>query len=152
VISDTAIPTLVGEFVSGKSSQIAWAVWPLEVYPSGCLVRLRLAPTGARREYEDFRTLAATVQPLSGLEHERMVFEADTGELHQASGRLPNRGEGSTGEPWEHAWTVEYWWPRHRWSGDRLTLTWPAHDLRLTLPVDLPGMAAAADRPTASDQ
>lgn len=142
--SSSAIPTLVGKFVSGQSSQVEWAVWPLEVHPSGCLVRLRLVPAEVRPEYEDFQTLSATVQQLSGLEHERMVLEADTGELLHMSSRLPSRG-ASSGEPWESAWTVTYWWPRDQWSGNSLTLTWPPYALRLTLPVDLAGVRAAAD-------
>lgn len=140
-----AIPALVGNLLSGTSEQVVWVVWPLEVYPSGCLVRLRLAPEGTWQEYEDFRTLAATVQPLEGLDRERIVLETDLGELRHVWSRLPNRAaEPATGEPWEHAWTVEYWWPRDQWSGDTLTLTWPVRGFRVILPVDREGMVAAA--------
>ena len=153
MISRAAIPALVGELLSGVSEQVAWAVWPLEVYSNGCLVRLRLVPEGSRREYEDFRTLAATVQPLGGLDRERIVLEAELGELRHVWSLLPNRGgERPTDEPWEHAWTVEYWWPRDQWSGNTLTLTWPVRSLRVIFPVDRDGMAAVpATMPPGSD-
>jgi hypothetical protein len=88
---------------------------PIEVHAEGCLIRLRLAPTGPWRDYPDFRGIAATTQPTAGLEDQQIVVADDTGALLQVWGRLPTRGTTPhTGEPWEHAWTIEYWWPRPR--------------------------------------
>ena len=144
--SSTAVPVLVGELRSDTSNQVEWVTWPLEVYPNGCLVRLRLIPAGTWPEYEDFRTLAATVQPLDGLGAERIVLEGHSGKLQHVWSRLPNLSvEPATGAPWEHAWTVEYWWPRQQWNGDALTLTWPVRGLHVSLPVDRARLVAAAE-------
>jgi hypothetical protein len=139
------IPVLVGSLESGESSGIKWARWPIEVYAEGCLVRLRLVPTGPWREYPDFRAVAATTQSLDGLEDEQIVVAADTGELLAHWARLPSReAVPSSGEPWEHAWTIEYWWPRTQWC-DTLEVTWPARELRMRLDIDLAALDSAAD-------
>lgn len=142
-----AIPALLGQLTSGEKSNVEWALWPIEVYSSGCLIRLRLAPLGKWREYADFRHLTSTIHLVDGLEHEHILVSADTGELLQNSGRLPSRGvEPQTYEPWTHAWTIDYWWAHEQWAGDTITVTWPAHNLRLELPIDLDALTAAAEQ------
>lgn len=139
------IPVLVGLLETGESSGIRWARWPIEVHAEGCVIRLRLAPTGPWREYPDFRSVAATAQRFDGLEDQQIVVSDQTGELVQLGGRLPTQQAiPSTGDPWEHAWTLEYWWSRPRWC-DALAVTWPARELRLRLGIDLPALNTAAD-------
>ena len=153
-----AIPTLIGQLTTGEQSNVEWALWPIEVYSSGCLIRLRLAPLGKWHEYDDFRHLTSTIHLVDGLEDEHILVSAATGELLQNSGRLPSRGvEPQTYEPWTHAWTIDYWWAREQWAGDTITVTWPAHNLRLELPIDLNSLTTAAEQrphalPTDGDQ
>jgi hypothetical protein len=139
------IPILVGSLESGETAGITWARWPIEVHAEGCLVRIRLAPTGPWRPYPDFRAVAATTQQLDGLEDQRIVVAADTAELLAHWARLPTReSTPSSGEPWEHTWTLEYWWPRAQWC-DALEVSWAARALRMRLAIDLAALDTAAD-------
>ncbi|MFB8280255.1 hypothetical protein [Nocardia colli] len=146
-MTNTAIPVLVGQLVTDRTEAVQWALWPAEVYCSGCLLRIRLVPDELKPEYQDSdsRALFGTIQLLDGHDRELITVESGQGRVQLSSGRLPTRGgDPRSSEPWEYVWTLEYWWPRERWD-DELTLTWPAYGLRLDLPVDIGDLRAARD-------
>ncbi|MFE7796890.1 hypothetical protein [Nocardia sp. NPDC057440] len=144
-MTNTAIPVLVGQLTTGRTEAVSWALWPAEVYSTGCLLRIRLAPEGERPEYQESKSLFATIQLLEGHERELITVESGHGKVQLSSGRLPTRGgEPPTSEPWEYVWTLEYWWPQERWD-DKLTLAWPTYDLHLDLPVDIGELRTARD-------
>jgi hypothetical protein len=141
-----AIPRLLGELRSGVSAGIEWALWPIEVYTTGCLAQLRLAPRGTWREYGSSLELISTLHQGDGLGGERIVVSAAAGELAYSVAQLPPRGvEPNSHEPWNHSWTMGYWWPREQWEGSGLTVVWPARQFRLYLPVDVAAIKAAAN-------
>jgi hypothetical protein len=148
VIPGPAIPLLVGELRSGVTVGIEWALWPLEVYASGCLAQLRLAPRGKWREYGSSLELISTLQHRDGLEDERIVVSAAAGELaYGTTTQLPPRGVEPNGhEPWNHSWTMGYWWPRDQWEGPGLTVVWPARQFRLHIPVNIAAITVAANQ------
>jgi GNAT superfamily N-acetyltransferase len=43
LVNRDAIPVLLGGLTAGETAAVRWGLWPLEVYPTGCLVQLRLA-------------------------------------------------------------------------------------------------------------
>lgn len=144
-MTNVAVPVCVGTTSVGATPTVAWVIWPFEVYASGCVVRVRLAPEGTWRPYEDLRAIDATIHRQPGKEQELITLACAHRELLSTNSLFPTRSvELQTGEPWEHAWTMDYRWPHELW-GDRLTLTWPVHELDLVVPVDLAALEAAAD-------
>jgi hypothetical protein len=126
---------------------VEWALWPLEVYTPGCLAQLRLAPRGHWREYGTSLDLIATLQHRDGLEDERILVSTAAGELAYSTSQLPPRGvEPNSHEPWNHTWTMGYWWPREQWDGPGLTVLWPARRFRLDIPIDIAAMVTAAEQ------
>jgi hypothetical protein len=143
-----AIPRLVGQLTTGVSVDIEWALWPIEVYATGVLAQLRLAPRGKWREYTSSLELVSTLQHRDGLEDERIVVSSATSELAYSTVQLPPQGvEPNSHEPWNHSWTLGYWWPREQWEGPGLTVTWPARGLHLHIPIDIAAIIAAAPPP-----
>jgi hypothetical protein len=140
-----AIPRLVGQLTTGVTADIEWALWPIEVYTTGCLAQLRLAPRGKWREYGSSLELISTLHHGSGLDGERIVVSSAAGELAYSTVQLPPQGvEPNSHEPWNHSWTLGYWWPREQWAGPGLTVDWPARQFHLHIPVDIAVITAAA--------
>jgi hypothetical protein len=141
-----AIPVLLGGLTVGETVGVRWGWWPLEVYPNGCLTKMRLAPTGPWRHYDLVR-LAATIAPRDDHGDELITLVTEEGrELLMYESRLPpGDGRPRGFEPWDLAWTISWWWPREDWRAtEALVLRWPARQLRLRLPIDQRGMLAIA--------
>lgn len=71
-----ASPVLVGGLVAGRGGPaddaVEWTLWPVEVYASGALLRVRLTRLGPWREFAEPWTLHTTVTvPASLAEHYR---------------------------------------------------------------------------------
>jgi hypothetical protein len=138
-----AAPVLCGELVGDQvgPEPVEWVLWPVEVYASGAVLRVRLTPLGPWRGYDDasgalFRTV---VPPGSWAEHhdEIVLSTAEAGPMLWVNFELPNPDvePGHRNVVWNHSWNVEFWWPREDWLSPA-RLSWPARGVDVVLPVD----------------
>lgn len=152
-VSNHSIPVLVGGLSVGESNGLRWAVWPWEVYPTGCLIQTRLDPTGPRPRY-DMERMGATFTPRPG--HENDLIQLRTSDDHELLcvqvGNLPPYDGVARGfQPWDLTWTLSWWWPRPDWRQvETLVLAWPAHALRVDIPVDQRAIRLVAGPPVAA--
>lgn len=150
-----AVPVLCGDLVGGQvgPEPVEWALWPVEVYAAGALLRIRVTPLGPWRDYDDTpEELFATVIPPASwaAHHEEIVLAtAEGGAMGWTKVDLPNAGvePGHGDTAWSHSWTLEFWWPREDWLSPP-RLSWPARSVEVELPVDPARLEAlAAGRP-----
>lgn len=106
---------LVGNQVGPEP--VEWVLWPVEVYASGAVLRVRLPPLGPGWEYDDASgaLVCTVVPPAAGPNTTTRSCSPPPRPARcsgPTSGCLCRVDPGHGDRVWSHPWTLEFWWPR----------------------------------------